>query len=372
MYKNCGVDFLPYKVLIVDDDEYSRFELKQVINWEKAGFSAIDEANDGFSALKRLEKEKYHMVITDIKMPGMSGLDLLNEIRKRNLCDCVILISLHEDFNYARKGLVLGAFDYVVKPITSSKILEVIQRAYSILKNENSGFDKSNFGNDLYLLYPHEKVDFILTNILNGNENVKKLAQNLFQSLYSACNNNLQQTTIITNSICINLTKTINNLNHIDFSIFHSIDFYRYGGGDIENYKSGKNTFVKTILDILNTVKYYNLDTDDQLINDICIYIINNIDKRISLTSISEKFFLSKNYLCSLFKKKTGENIVEYITKIRIEKAKLLLRDYNLKINEISEQLGFSDTNYFSRTFKKYAAFSPSEYKQKVRQSRID
>ena len=358
--------FLPYNVLIVDDDEYSKFELKQVINWEEAGFSIINEANDGFSALKELEKEKYHMVITDIKMPGMSGLDLLNEIRKKNLCDCVVLISLHEDFNYARKGLVLGAFDYVVKPLTPSKVLDVVKRAYPIIKNTNNRFDKNVFSNDLYLLYPHEKVDFILTNILKGND-VGNLAGNLFQNLYSACNKNLQQTAIITNSICLNLTKTINTLNHLDFSIFHSIDFYRYGAREITNYKTGKNAFIKTIKDILNAVAYYNLDTDNQLIKDICKHIINNIDKRISLSSISEKFFLSKNYLCSLFKKKTGENIVEYITKIRIERAKLLLRDYNYKINEVSDQLGFSDTNYFSRTFKKYADLSPSEYKQKVR-----
>jgi two-component system response regulator YesN len=80
---------------------------------------------------------------------------------------------------------------------------------------------------------------------------------------------------------------------------------------------------------------------------------------------LSKRFFFSREYLCKVFKKKYGIGIYEYTTRVRMEKARDMLIDSGLQIQEIFEQLGFSDNNYFSKAFRNYYRVSPSEFREK-------
>lgn len=103
----------------------------------------------------------------------------------------------------------------------------------------------------------------------------------------------------------------------------------------------------------------------DKKINDIIHYIYNNYtNPQLSVSSIAQDMFLSKTYLCAIFKKETDKTVNEYLTEVRMEKAKQLLKqDY--KLYEIAAAVGISDPNYFSSLFKKYAACTPSEYRER-------
>ena len=87
-------------------------------------------------------------------------------------------------------------------------------------------------------------------------------------------------------------------------------------------------------------------------------------DESLSIKDISEHVFLSSSYLCTLFKNETGLTLNQYLTDFRIEKAKKLLTDPRYKIAEISAKVGYSDGNYFGKTFKKMVGVSPSEYRE--------
>ncbi len=87
-------------------------------------------------------------------------------------------------------------------------------------------------------------------------------------------------------------------------------------------------------------------------------------DESLSIKDISEHVFLSSSYLCTLFKNETGLTLNQYLTDFRIEKAKKLLTDPRYKITEISAKVGYSDGNYFGKTFKKMVGVSPSEYRE--------
>ena len=94
-------------------------------------------------------------------------------------------------------------------------------------------------------------------------------------------------------------------------------------------------------------------------------YISDNFSSEISLDDVSRIVNISPYYFSKLFKEATGENFIEYLTNIRIEKAKDLLLNSDMSMKEICAMCGYQDPNYFSRTFKKNVGFTPTEYKEK-------
>lgn len=91
----------------------------------------------------------------------------------------------------------------------------------------------------------------------------------------------------------------------------------------------------------------------------------NYMNETLSVKDISSHVFLSASYVCTFFKNETGQTLNQYLTEFRMEKAKQLLRDARYKISDISSRVGYSDGNYFGKSFKKYSGLSPSEYREK-------
>ena len=128
-----------YQILIVDDKEIFRRKMKRLPYFKNNDVFTIQyEAQNGLEALEIIKKEKVDVVITDIRMPIIDGLELLKEIKDEQLCKCVILLSEYSDFEYAKKGLVYGAFDYIVKPVDDGKVSAVLERAQNFLEAEYS------------------------------------------------------------------------------------------------------------------------------------------------------------------------------------------------------------------------------------------
>lgn len=92
----------------------------------------------------------------------------------------------------------------------------------------------------------------------------------------------------------------------------------------------------------------------------------NYMSETLSVKDISSHVFLSASYVCTFFKNETGMTLNQYLTEYRMEKAKQLLGDSRYKITDISSKVGYSDGNYFGKSFKKYTGFSPSEYREKL------
>lgn len=137
----------------------------------------------------------------------------------------------------------------------------------------------------------------------------------------------------------------------------------------IESNPSRKYIYLSLILDILyeyarKADEKYRLISGSQL-SPIMIYISEHFMEISNLEDIAKVFFMSKNYLCSLFKKQTGMTIVYYINSLRIQYACARLSDTSYSINEISLQCGFESTAYFGRVFKKFLGCTPSEFRSK-------
>ncbi|KRE92077.1 hypothetical protein ASG89_34035 [Paenibacillus sp. Soil766] len=136
-----------YRVLIVDDEPWVAKGLKALIDWESQGYTVIGEAYDGIEAMEAIAKLKPDVVISDIRMPGLNGIELLESINLQGLQTKVILVSGYAEFEYAQKALRLGAFDYLLKQVDKNKLTETLQR----LKNEVFAKHTANQELDLLL-----------------------------------------------------------------------------------------------------------------------------------------------------------------------------------------------------------------------------
>ena len=101
-------------------------------------------------------------------------------------------------------------------------------------------------------------------------------------------------------------------------------------------------------------------------IDSVVDYITENYDKHISLDLVCRRFYISKSYLCRVFKEKKGSTVQEYIHMCRIKKAQELLKDSNLSVTEISDSLGYISATHFERVFRKYMETTPLKYRQKM------
>lgn len=118
-----------YKVLIVDDENLVRVAFRTMVNYEQQGFTVCGTAADGEEALRLCAEQDPDLVITDIKMPRMDGITLIERLTARGFTGKIVLISNYDDFELVRQGMVLGAQDYLLKlTITTQEYLDMLGR----------------------------------------------------------------------------------------------------------------------------------------------------------------------------------------------------------------------------------------------------
>ncbi|WP_062046551.1 response regulator transcription factor [Bacillus sp. JCM 19034] len=125
------------KVVLVDDEQFVRAGLRNLINWEKCGFQVCAEADNGEGALHLIEEYQPDVVITDIRMPVLDGLELIRRVvEEKRLRTKFIILSGYSDFNYAQKAVRYGVFDFILKPIEQEELEETLKQLATALKEE--------------------------------------------------------------------------------------------------------------------------------------------------------------------------------------------------------------------------------------------
>lgn len=127
-----------YHVFLADDEPWAIMALKSLISWSSYGFAVSGEAEDGKQALERIERIQPDLIISDIRMPGMDGLALLQTIRENNWKAQVLLVSGYTDFEYAQKALLYGCIGYLVKPVEEEELVKYLEKAKALLDEKNN------------------------------------------------------------------------------------------------------------------------------------------------------------------------------------------------------------------------------------------
>lgn len=359
-----------YKILAVDDRKVFLIELKRLKVWgEEFGFEIIHTASNGMEALELLNKNSYDLVLTDIRMPVVDGLQLLREIQKDKLCPCVVFLSEYSEFNYARQGIVLGAFDYIIKPASKETMIELLSRTKVFLDNvHNKNNNLSNnviksIEGDSEWAYPISDEKQIISYLINKDDYSIKLFSITTENIYNVLSGNIIKADIITKKVYHNVITTVYEKfdwlsSYIDIKFFETIDYIN--NGNVSNFM---DFYCRKMTYLLNFLKNFHLETPDELIKNICEYILSNSDSDLKLKVIAEKFYINNTYLSNTFATKTGIGFNEYVTMVKMARAKYLFVNTQLKTYEIGYQIGYHDINYFSKLFKKHYGKNPSEYR---------
>ncbi|MGG4219577.1 response regulator [Paenibacillus jamilae] len=155
------------QILLVDDESYVTESLAATIPWETLGIERVHQATSALAAVDVLEAHDIDILVTDIRMPGMSGLELIVEVNERWPHIRSLLLTGYADFEYAKKALQLKAFDYILKPVDDEEFIKCVSAAMDSLKEEWEAFDKVHQlqysrRNDFGVLRTHLMHDLLL------------------------------------------------------------------------------------------------------------------------------------------------------------------------------------------------------------------
>lgn len=346
-----------YKVLLADDKEVFRRKVKRLPYWKDASdkFLICFEAQNGREALDYLETHKVDVVLTDIRMPFIDGIELLKRIKEKGLCPCVILLSEFAEFSYAKEGIINGAFDYIVKPVDQENIQDAFERAYhflSTLKETTRMVDNS-------------RIHDLSEAMISGNpEKTKFYAEYIGQEIFAE-ESGVKEQILLTNDVLSSLRQDMTSQRsylekYLNLDRLFSVSLAETDDGITDVVFSHK------IFQILSEIKPYLVMVPNDMIKKICHISLEKVDEKIALSDLAESMYVNPKYLGGLFKQEMGCSYRQYITRLKMARAKHLLGNTDMRVFEAASMLGYEDVGYFSRLFKKEIGESPSDYREKI------
>ena len=270
-----------YQIFIIDDEPMIIKGLKELVPWEEINCKICGTAKNGEEGLQMITKLQPDIVISDIRMPKLNGLQMIEKLKEVTKGTKFIVLTSYREFDYAQKAIELGVMKYLLKPTNIEDIKSAVIDAMIQLDDEHS-----------------------------KEGDIKRLRQKLIETITG-----FEEET--TENV---ITKTIQQ--------------------DEENE---------------SRVKYLAV----QAIN----YMKENYNHKLDLQEVADHLFISTWYLCKILKQELDNSFVQLLNEIRIQEAKHLLVETQHKVYAIGELVGYTDTPYFTKTFKKYVGVTPNQYR---------
>lgn len=341
------------RILLVDDEEIERLVLKTFIA-KMPDITIVGEADSGKSALEAFEKLEPDIVILDIKMPGFDGLEVAKRI-KRVRKDCVVIfLTAYIEVEKVHECIFVGGEAYLQKPVREQELINVINRF------KRTG-DKDKPVQD----YKQRLTDKILTKDYRGSKEALRLLLNYMEKNGEI--SSLKDMKAAYKEIAGRIIETIDE-----------VDIKSKGrtGDERELMDEALSindpyllrTWLYKVLDfVFNIIVADQKGFQDNEINAALNYLEKNYYKKVTLEEVADYINISPFYLSKLFKKFTGVNFIDYLTDLKIEKAKELLEHTDMPVINIAIELSFNEPNYFTRVFRKMVGVTPSKYREEKR-----
>lgn len=385
-----------YQAMIVDDDEIIRDGLKSLIDWEGLNVLVSCTAENGRAALDYMEKNQIDLLVTDVSMPEINGIQLIQKAKKINQNVKCVIISAYSDFQYVKEAVRLGIENYILKPIDEQELTNTV--ASTVEKMNTESMEQREKEGDFAfqsnilsrLLYEEidefelmEKAEFIKFDLYAEMYMVcyVKMPTEAMPSYFSRKLSSLFQYDEAVQTFCIRdleenyiLIFSGNHLQEKDAllkkRIQHNFHYLQEEFGC---------TFHITLSDYVDTYTMLpacykqarKMQNDslsgssrNSLIQKVVEYVQEHYAEDINLKTISYEFGMNAFYLGQLFKESINISFTDYITDLRIQKAKELLKKNTYKVWEVSQMVGYSNTNYFYTLFKRKTGMSPAVFRE--------
>lgn len=339
------------KVLLVDDELIERIVLKKFLSKMDA-VTVIGEADSGTSALEKFKELDPDIVIMDIKMPGLDGIEASKKI-KRIRDDCVIIfLTAYLEAEKIHEYVFSGGEAWLQKPVRESELINTINRFKISSLREQAVPDYHKLLTEKIITKNYKGAKEELSNLLKYQTaasdhghclvDIKaayhKIASEIIGTMDQLDINNKRNS--VKEKELMNEIKLINDVYLLRTWIFKVLDY----------------VFHVIVLD--------QKGFQDNEINVVLNYLEKNYYKKVTLEEVAEYINISPFYLSKIFKKYTGVNFIEYLTNLKIEKAKELLEYTDMPVINIAIELSFNEPNYFARVFRKTAGMTPSKYRE--------
>ena len=357
-----------YKVVIIDDEPWTREVIKQLADWEALELTVAGEASDGEYGLELIRLTSPDIILTDVKMPHLNGIDLIDILRKENNDTPVIFISGYDDYNYIRSALKLSAVDYLLKPIKQEELNHQLSNCVRLLAGRKE--DKEDIGNPepgfldaIWASRFYALRDNLLSSLNSSDRNIIKQK---CDEIYQLISKNEEETLSKSNLVCIYYTLMNTLENFILSRDFVPKEIFQ---NNHISFVFSRDCSPKEMMDFVQKlyclaserIQEHNRNRNRLDISRIKKYMEEHYTEGITLELTATAYYVSKEYLSKTFKAATGKGFLEYLTELRMERARELILDYKVPLKEVGEMVGYLDQAHFYKTFKKYFGKTPGE-----------
>ena len=368
-----------YRVLFAEDELLIRLGLQNSIPWKDYNMELVAQAENGVKAFELFQRIHPDVVITDIRMEGMDGFQLIQKIREQDEECAIIVISCLDDFETLRKMIPYKIIGYILKAsMTMEEVFQVLKKTNEYLKGiGRDGADEKKESQrpeqhlTAYLLNQEEELHWpeeadVREIMLFGlkEEDKDKINALAMKFVYDLVNRQVPGGTIIgteEKEFCLFLPKGQKVPEDCGDRINHSVEGFL---GVRFQIRSGVRKNDESLRELYQRIRGAGEEGKyDQIIQDAMSYIRKHYQETMSLSEISSILGLSPSYFSHLFKKKTGKNYVEFLNEIRLKAVMEDLKNSDFKISVIAEKNGFNNFEYFSRFFKKATGLSPAKWR---------
>jgi two-component system response regulator YesN len=360
-----------YKVLIIDDEPWARKVIKKLGHWERLDLEVIDEASDGEEGLEKIKVQRPHIVITDMRMPGLDGGALLKSVNDYNDDIQIIAMSGYNDFIYLKQAIKSGAVDYLLKPVKPEELNDALVKSIERLdknrKDRLSGFGTLHLFEDReiikgYLEYRQHVYEGL--NGLKSDQTEKHIAELCAFLKVSIPHPSLEMITKIGHDL-IQMLQVYVVKSESDYyeqwkmSYLESIEAMREVRDFEDMFAILRTLYVASITTIIK-IKKGKKHLDTSAVHE---YMTYNYCDTISLESVAAQFFVTKEHLSRAYKASYDTTINEALIILRMDRASALIIEQQLAIKDVALMVGYNDLAYFYRVFKKHFGVAPGEYR---------
>ena len=409
------------KVFLADDEIVVREGIRESFPWDETPYTLVGEAPDGEMALPIIRDTNPDIVITDIRMPFMDGLELCRILRVQMPWIGIIVLSGYDEFEYARQCIQLGVREYLLKPINSDNLKEVLdkvsaqiiaerktlehaanlrarmesddkflkEKLIGLLFNDESTEDDA--GNVLKQLSSmgcnieapfYSVIDAAFSPVRTGQEAAFDLASNGGGIVFATASRTGTRLLVLGNTVeeaeerayafASSLVRELERLECTEI---------RVGIGDIvdspekilNSFKAARHIrhlIVERkdenaiILGVREMGEVDEGKKESSVISDAKLYMLENFSNpSLMLQDVAREVNMSNSRFSTVFSQQSGQTFTEYLIHIRLNKAKELLRTTDIKNTQIASEVGYNDSHYFSYIFKKNIGITPTEYR---------